>query len=136
MYTTDLELVQKMYMKDRRDPPLPRDLPPISGDVFYCLWQFHYIYYHTGRIAWARQLYRRIAAPMDVFQQFDALLKSPDAIKVIKGYNRMARVLVEYEVLHHQAWTQQVCHPVLESMSFCTPGGRETMVVIDSQGHI
>ena len=57
-----------------------------------------------------RQLYRRIAAPMDVFQQFDALLKSPDAIKVIKGYNRMARVLIEYEVLHHQAWTQRVCH--------------------------
>ena len=47
---------------------------------------------------------------MDVFQQFDALLKSPDAIKVIKGYNKMARVLVEYEVLHHQAWTQRVCY--------------------------
>ena len=45
---------------------------------------------------------------MDVFQQFDDLLKSPEAIKVIKGYNKMARVLVEYEVLHHQAWTQQV----------------------------
>ena len=64
----------------------------------------------TGRIARAQQLYQSIAAPMDVFQQFDALLKYPDAIKVIKGYNKMARVLVEYEVLHHQAWTQQVCY--------------------------
>lgn len=72
----------------------------------------------TGRIAWARQLYRRIAAPMNVFQQFDALLKSPDAIKVIKGYNKMARVLVEYEVLHHQAWTQRVRYLVLTSMLF------------------
>ena len=36
MYTADLEMVQKMYMKDRRDPPLPRDLPPISGDTLYC----------------------------------------------------------------------------------------------------
>jgi len=45
---------------------------------------------------------------MDVFQQFDDLLQTPEAIKVIKGYNKMARVLVEYEVLHHQAWTQQV----------------------------
>ena len=51
---------------------------------------------------------------MDVFQQFDSLLKSPDAIKVIKGYNKMARVLVEYEVLHHQAWTQRVCYCVEE----------------------
>ena len=42
MYTADLELVQKMYMKDRRDPPLPRDLPPISGDASYCLRQFYY----------------------------------------------------------------------------------------------
>ena len=88
----------------------------------------------TGRIAWARQLYRRLAAPMDVFQQFDALLKSPDAIKVVKGYNRMARVLVEYEVLHHQAWTQQVF--VLKSMSSSIPGGRETFVMIASTMHV
>ena len=69
---------------------------------------------------------------MDVFQQFDALLKSSDAIKVIKGYNRMARVLVEYEVLHHQAWTQRVCHFVLKSMSLYTLQGRETLVVMTS----
>ena len=62
-----------------------------------------------------RQLYRRIAAPMDVFQQFDALLKSPEAIRVVKGYNKMARVLVEYEVLHHQAWTQRVRHFMLST---------------------
>ena len=43
MYTSDLELVQKMYMKDRRDPPLPRDLPPISGDLYF-LRQFYYIH--------------------------------------------------------------------------------------------
>lgn len=69
----------------------------------------------TGRISWVRQLYRRIAAPMDVFQQFNALLKSPEAIRVVKGYNKMARVLVEYEVLHHQAWTQRVCHFMLST---------------------
>jgi len=78
--------------------------------VYYIVHLLHVvILLPTGRISWSRQLYRRIAAPMDVFQQFDNLLKSPEAIKVIKGYNKMARVLVEYEVLHHQAWTQQVC---------------------------
>ena len=69
---------------------------------------------------------------MNVFQQFDALLKSSDAIKVIKGYNRMACVLVEYEVLHHQAWTKRVYHFVLKNMSLYTLQGRETLVVMTS----
>ena len=49
MFVRDLEFVQKLYNKQKESPPLPRAMPPISG-----------------RIAWVRQLYRRISSPIDV----------------------------------------------------------------------
>lgn len=39
-------------MKQKLDPPIGRDLPPVAG-----------------RILWARQLSSRIRAPMELFQQ-------------------------------------------------------------------
>jgi len=91
MYLKDLEVIQRNYNKNKENPPIPRDLPPIAG-----------------RIAWIRQLYRHIASPIQVFQNFADLMKTNEARKAIKGYNKLARVLVEYEVLHHRAWIQQV----------------------------
>lgn len=91
MYVKDLEFIQRVYNKNKENPPIPRDLPPIAG-----------------KIAWIRQLYRHITSPIQVFQQFSELMKTNEARKAIKGYNKMARVLVEYEVLHHQAWVKQV----------------------------
>ena len=49
MFMRDLEFVQKMYNKNKENPPLPRDMPPVSG-----------------RIAWVKQLYRRISSPIEV----------------------------------------------------------------------
>ena len=92
MYVKDLEFIQRVYNRNKENPPIPRDLPPIAG-----------------KIAWIRQLYRHITSPIQVFQQFTDLMKCNEARKAIKGYNKMARVLVEYEVLHHQAWVKQVC---------------------------
>ena len=92
MYVKDLEFIQRVYNKNKENPPIPRDLPPIAG-----------------KIAWIRQLYRHISGPIQVFEQFSDLMKCNEARKAIKGYNKMARVLVEYEVLHHQAWVKQVC---------------------------
>ena len=91
MYIKDLEAIQRNYNKNKENPPIPRDLPPIAG-----------------RIAWIRQLYQHITSPIQVFQQFSDLMKTNEAKRAIKGYNKMARVLVEYEVLHHQAWIKQV----------------------------
>ena len=91
MYVKDLEFIQRVYNKNKENPPIPRDLPPIAG-----------------KIAWIRQLYRHISGPIQVFEQFSDLMKCNEARKAIKGYNKMARVLVEYEVLHHQAWVKQV----------------------------
>ena len=58
-YSRDLDAVRKLYQKQKADPVVPRNLPPVSG-----------------KIAWARQLYRRIEAPMKVYK------KKPDILKV------------------------------------------------------
>lgn len=51
-YGRDIEMVSRIYMKQKLDPPIGRDLPLV-----------------TGRIMWARQLSSRIQGPMDLFQQ-------------------------------------------------------------------
>ncbi|KAJ0000193.1 hypothetical protein NQD34_012035 [Periophthalmus magnuspinnatus] len=51
-YGRDIEMVSRIYIKQKLDPPIGRDLPPVGG-----------------RIMWARQLYSRIQGPMDLFQQ-------------------------------------------------------------------
>ncbi|XP_033641432.1 dynein heavy chain 8, axonemal-like [Asterias rubens] len=90
-YGTELEGIKKLYMKHKDDPPIPRDMPPVAG-----------------KISWARQLFRRIQEPMEIFKNIHGLLKTPDARKVIRNYNRMAAVLIEFEILYHRAWMKQV----------------------------
>lgn len=90
-YGRDIETIQKIYQRHRNDPPIAWDLPPIAG-----------------KIAWARQMYRRIREPMEMFQKYPTILQTPEAKKIIKNYNKLAKVLLEFEVLYHQAWMQQV----------------------------
>ncbi|XP_033755107.1 LOW QUALITY PROTEIN: dynein heavy chain 5, axonemal-like [Pecten maximus] len=90
-YGRDIEMVSKLYQKNKNDPPVARDLPPIAG-----------------KISWARQLYRRILEPMEVFQKQTNLLESNEAKKIIKNYNKLAKVLLEFEVLYHRGWLRQV----------------------------
>jgi len=55
----EIEEIKKLYQKCREDPPIPRDMAPISG-----------------KIMWSRQLFRKIQEPMEVFQEFaSGLLK-------------------------------------------------------------
>ena len=46
-YARDLETVQSLYEKHKAAPPLPRNAPPVAGNI-----------------QWARQLLRRIETPM------------------------------------------------------------------------
>ena len=87
----DIETIQKLYQRHRNDPPVAWDLPPIAG-----------------KIAWSRQMYRRIQEPMDLFQKYPAILHGSEAKKIIKNYNKLAKVLLEFELLYHQAWIKQV----------------------------
>ena len=59
-YGADLEAVQKIYEKQKHNPPLPRNAPPVAGDIL-----------------WARQLLRRIEEPMRHFAKNETIMKSP-----------------------------------------------------------
>lgn len=84
-------LLLQMYQWHCENPPVHRDVPPISG-----------------RISWARQLMRRIRNPMDIFECHPSCLKTPEAIKIICNFNQVATVLVEFEILYHKGWLKQV----------------------------
>lgn len=84
-------MISKLYVKQKGDPPLARDQPPVAG-----------------KILWARQLFHRVQQPMQLFQQHPAVLQTAEAKPVIHRYNRVAKALLEFEVLYHRAWLQQV----------------------------
>ncbi|XP_027953732.1 dynein heavy chain 5, axonemal [Eumetopias jubatus] len=118
-YGADIDMISKLYTKQKCDPPLARDQPPIAG-----------------KILWARQLFHRIQQPMQLFQQHPTVLQTAEAKPVIRSYNRVAKVLLEFEVLYHRAWLQQVeeIHIGLEaSLLVKAPRTGELFVNFDPQ---
>ena len=45
---------------------------------------------------------------MDIFEKLPNVIKSIEAKKVIRLYNKLATTLMEFEVVYHQAWKKQV----------------------------
>lgn len=82
---------KQLYQQSCENPVVCRDMPPIAG-----------------RITWARQLMRRIRDPMNVFEKHPSCLSTQEAQKVINTFNRVAAVLMEYEMVYHKAWLEQV----------------------------
>ena len=91
MFVRDLQLVQSEYNEQKENPPLARNLPPISG-----------------KITWSRQLYHRITGPIEVMKRHPDVMEMVETKRAIKGYNRLARVLVEYEMVLLRLWSQQL----------------------------
>ncbi|GAB1603059.1 dynein axonemal heavy chain 5 [Argonauta hians] len=90
-YNKDLEAVRKLYQKQKIDPAIARNMPPLSG-----------------RIHWVRHLYRQIEEPIKLFRNKPDILKHPDAQSIISSYNKMASVLLEFELLYYQSWCKAV----------------------------
>ena len=62
-----------------------------------------------GKISWSRQLFRRIQEPMEIFQTQPKLLENAsESRKIIKSYNKLAKVLLEFELLYYRGWLRQV----------------------------
>ena len=87
----DLQFVQTEYNTHKQNPPLSRNLPSVAN-----------------RITWSRQLYQFISKPVKLFQQLPDLLKLPVAKNAIRAYNRLAQVLVEYEVINLHMWNKTI----------------------------
>ncbi len=90
-YARDIEAVSRIYQKSRLEPTIARDLPPT-----------------TGKILWSRQLYRRVQQPMEIFERNKTILQFPEAKQIIKNYNKLSAVLLEYELLYQRAWIRQI----------------------------
>ncbi|XP_062377845.1 dynein axonemal heavy chain 5 [Sardina pilchardus] len=90
-YGHELEQVRKLYQKQRDNPPIARNMPTIAG-----------------KILWSRQLFRKIELPMTLLKDKLDILKAPEMRPVIRAYNQMAAVLLEYELLYHRGWAQAV----------------------------
>ena len=87
----DLEVVSRSYEKLKNNPPLVRNVPPVTGNVL-----------------WARQLMRRIEAPMQQFRNHQELMELKDSKKAVKVYNKIARTVVEFEALWELAWVRGI----------------------------
>ncbi|XP_047128865.1 dynein axonemal heavy chain 5 isoform X1 [Hydra vulgaris] len=92
-FTREIDHIKKIYQKQKENPPCFRDMPPISS-----------------KIAWSRQLFRQISHPMELLSRCEDLLKTPEANKVVKSYNRVARTLIEFEMVYHENWMKTVEH--------------------------
>ena len=58
---------------------------------------------------WARQLYRKIQMPMELFmREASHVLKTSEGKKIIRNYNKIAKVLLEFEVIYHRQWMRGV----------------------------
>uniref|UniRef100_A0A8C3MSF3 Uncharacterized protein n=1 Tax=Geospiza parvula TaxID=87175 RepID=A0A8C3MSF3_GEOPR len=90
-YVAELEATKKLYQTEKDDPPLARNMPPIAG-----------------KILWVRQLFRRVNEPISYFHKHSEILASPEGKAVVQSYNKLAYVLVEFEVVYHNAWMKEM----------------------------
>jgi hypothetical protein len=95
LFATEIDDVMAEYEEHKHAPPKARNLPPVAGNI-----------------AWARHLLARLAGPMGRFTAWGPHIYTGegarDGRRVVKAYNRAARVLVAYETLWLQSWRENV----------------------------
>ncbi|XP_029140899.1 dynein heavy chain 8, axonemal, partial [Protobothrops mucrosquamatus] len=90
-YVAELEATKKLYQVQKDNPILARNMPPVAG-----------------KILWVRQLFRRISEPINYFYKNSDILASVEGKAVVRLYNKISYVLVEFEVLYHTAWMKEI----------------------------
>lgn len=90
-YGQELEHLREQYEEQKDNPPIPRNAPPVSGNI-----------------AWARQLLRRAEEPMKFFRDVSEVMADKDAKPIIRNYNKLAKALLQFEMVWHQGWCQAV----------------------------
>ncbi|CAD7698753.1 unnamed protein product [Ostreobium quekettii] len=90
-YGLDVDAVQKIYETHKSNPPVVRNAPPVAGNIM-----------------WARQLFQRIERPMKNFADNKIIMSTKESKRIVKTYNKVARALVEFETLWHQAWMKYI----------------------------
>ena len=113
-FCDEIEHLCEVYGQCHKNPPYPRNLPPIAG-----------------KITWARHLRKRLQDPMPYFLKFDKkagkpkVLGSDLGIKVIKNYNKLATTLLMFEELWYDGWRKKVRRYAI--LLFCSIIKKERM---------
>ncbi|NWT51238.1 DYH8 protein, partial [Erythrocercus mccallii] len=118
-YVAELEATKKIYQTQKDDPPLARNMPPIAG-----------------KILWVRQLFRRVNEPITYFHKHSDILSSPEGKAVVQSYNKLAYVLVEFEVVYHDAWIKEISqlqYPLQSTILVRHPTTEKFLVNFDPQ---
>ncbi|KAG9395874.1 Dynein heavy chain and region D6 of dynein motor [Carpediemonas membranifera] len=94
-YGKELEAIRAQYESSNMDPPIARDLPPVSG-----------------AIAWCKNLLSQAEEPMEWFRQQDIMDHPDPAIKdnvarIVQDYNVLVAVFRKYCMAYHMAWGEQ-----------------------------
>ncbi|XP_034008681.1 dynein heavy chain 8, axonemal-like [Trematomus bernacchii] len=90
-YFSEVEFAKKVYEKQRDDPPLARNMPPVAG-----------------RIGWVKHLFQKIEEPITYIKNNSDILSSPEGQDVVKMYNQTAAAFLEFESVYHRAWMTEV----------------------------
>ncbi|KAL2306085.1 hypothetical protein Nmel_003990 [Mimus melanotis] len=118
-YVAELETTKKLYQTQKDDPPLARNMPPTAG-----------------KILWVRQLFRRVNEPITYFHKHSDILASPEGKAVVQSYNKLAYVLVEFEVVYHSAWMKEISqlqYPLQSTIFVRHPTTEKFLVNFDPQ---
>ncbi|NXW53015.1 DYH8 protein, partial [Eurystomus gularis] len=116
-YVAELEATKKLYEIQKDNPPLARNTPPVAG-----------------KILWVRQLFRRINEPITYFHKKSNILASPEGKAAVQLYNRIAYVLMEFEVVYHNAWMNEISQlqfPLEATIFVCHPKTGKFLVNFD-----
>ncbi|KAL0591894.1 hypothetical protein ABG067_001037 [Albugo candida] len=90
-YGLEMEHVLHEYEREKHEPPYPRNLPPVAGNI-----------------TWVRHLLQGIEEPMKKFETKKNVLASNDDKRIIRMYNKVSRTLVAFEYIWYQSWTQYI----------------------------
>ena len=91
-YNDDLREMQQLFIDAKDSPPIPSNMPKISG-----------------ALQWCRGLLDRIKLPMEKLKDLDrSVLDREEAKEVVKTYTSLVASLGEYEHLKIEEWGEEI----------------------------
>ena len=83
--------ILQTYQANYQNPPLDRNMPPIAGAIM-----------------WERQLMIHMENTIGPLRNKPDIIATPTGKQMTKRFNTMAKILVEYELVHHRGWVEMV----------------------------
>ncbi|KAK5648316.1 hypothetical protein RI129_003208 [Pyrocoelia pectoralis] len=99
-FVQEIVMVEDLFMRNRRHPPLCRDMPP-----------------HIGAIYWARLLFLRLKQPVLKFQNVTELNESQSKKEAFQYYSKVAKLIKTYEKNKYEQWCTDVTPIINSSMT-------------------